>query len=212
MKSEAVLAALSLSLALFISGCSSDKRIAPPMDTGFFEDYSKLEVKPQIKPKSYSKILVAQAEVVPGIAEIKQTESQKKMYKEISEYLTSEYKKIVQANSHYTLSDAKAEGTLILESAISTVEVHFDDKKWSQFTPIEMGLDTISFNAYMYEFVRVLGESRLVDAKSGEVISISREIQKNHKIAISGDDLVFKDVKPALDSWLGQVKEKLSSK
>ena len=80
----------------------------------------------------------------------------------------------------------------------------------NQLSPIAMGLDVISFNAYMYEFVRLLGEMRLVDSSSKTVLSRDLNILKNEKIMISADDLEFKDVKHALDAWLAQVEINLN--
>ncbi|MDQ7062121.1 MAG: DUF3313 family protein [Sulfurimonas sp.] len=211
MKLKIIIMSGALASLLLMSGCAG-KEAGVATNTGFFEDYTKTTTQTVIKPAAvvYTKINVAPVKVVSGI--LQETPSQKKMYKEIEEYLMSEYKKIVQASKRYTLSDTKSVDTLVLQSAISTVEVHYDDAQWRQHTPIAMGLDTISFNAYMYEFVRILGESKLVDSTTGKVLSRTMKIQKNDKIKITGDDLVFKDIKPALDSWLAQVKADLSSK
>ena len=209
-----IMATVTLFFTLFfMSGCAQ-KEVGPATNTGFFENYKKTTTEIKATPivASYTKIKVSPVLVVSGILAGEESASQKKMYKEISEYLTSEYKKIVKNSGRYSLSTASAEDTLILESAISTVEIHSDDPSWNQLTPIAMGLDTISFNAYMYEFVRVLGESKLVDSMTGKVVSRSMKIQNDHKINITGDDLVFKDIKPALDSWLAQVKVDLSSR
>lgn len=177
------------------------------------EDYTQLKTQTKVQPKPvvYTKINVKPVKVLSGYVESNENESQKKLYKKISQYLTSEYKKIIRENNRYTLSDSKDEDTLVLQSIISAVEVHYIDGQWKSHTPITLGLDSISFNAYMYEFVRILGESKLVDSITGKVISSSMKIQKKHKIKITGDDLVFEDIKPALDSWLVQVKLDLSS-
>lgn len=208
MKIQTILVWVALSLAVITSGCSSKKEVAA-VNTGFFEDYKSIEIQNKTAiSKKYTKIKLSPVRVISGISESKQTPSQKKMYKEISEYLNSEYKKIVSAEG-YTLADEDAKDTLLLESAISTVEVHFDDKDWNQLSPIAMGVDVISFNAYMYEFVRLLGEMRLVDTDSKKVVSSNINILKDAKILITGDELVFKDVKSGLDIWLKQVKENL---
>lgn len=208
MKLQAVVTGLVLGLAVLTSGCGS-KQVGPAVNTGFFENYTNIETPLNASLKKYTKIQVAPIQVVPAIELAKQTQSQKKMYKAIVTYLNKEYRKIITASGRYTIADKKAKDTLVLQSAISTVEVHFDDKKWNQLSPIAMGLDVVSFNAYMYEFVRVLGEMRLVDSVSGEVITRNLTILKDEKVSITGDDLKFKNLKPGLDAWLRQVKVNL---
>lgn len=213
MRLQIILKTIAISIIFLMTGCGS-KATGPATNTGFFENYKKSEMQIQAKKALplYTKIQVIPVRVISGQNISNESASQKKMYKEISNYVTDGYKKIVQKNKNYTLVDVKSENTLVLRSAISTVEIHPDDKNWNQLTPIAMGLDSVSFNAYMYEYVRVLGESKLVDASTNKVISRSMKIQQRHTIKITGDDLVFADIKPALDSWLVQIKNDLSSK
>jgi len=205
MKLQTVFVGAVIGLAVFVSGCGSTKE-GPAVNTGFFKDYEAIEAATAASLKKYTKIRVAKVQVVPAIAPEKQTASQKKMYQDIAAYLDQEYKKLIRASGRYTLVEKDTKNTLILESAISAVEVHFDDKEWNQLSPIAMGLDVVSFNAYMYEFVRLLGEMKLVDAASGKVVSSNLNILKDDKIFITGDDLELKNVKAGLDSWLDQVK------
>lgn len=205
MKLQITLTGLVLGLAVLMSGCGSTKE-GPAVNTGFFKNYETLKTQTAPSLKKYTKIKVAPIQVVPAIAPDKQTTSQKKMYADIAAYLNEEYKKIISTSGSYTLTDKDAEDTLVLESAISAVEVHFDDKEWNQLSPIAMGLDVVSFNAYMYEYVRLLGEMRLVDASTKAVVSRNLTIIKENPIFITGDDLEFKNVKASLDNWLAQVK------
>lgn len=196
-------------LAVFMSGCGSEK-VGPAVNTGFFKNYETLQTQTAPSLKNYTKIQIAPIQVIPAIALEKQTASQKKMYEDIASYLNEGYKKIINASGEYTFTDKAGENTLLLESAISTVEVHFDDKEWNQLTPIAMGLDVISFNAYMYQYVRLLGEMRLVDATSGEVVARNLTILKENPILINGDDLELDNLKAGLDSWLEQVKTNIA--
>ena len=213
MKFKTITTVVAFFAAFLMTGCAT-KELGPATNTGFFQEYKTTvsEIKATPPPTKYTKIKLSTVQIVSGIEKSEESASQKKMYKEISEYLTSEYKKIVANSARYTLATKNAEDTIVLKSAISTVEIHSDDSNWNKLTLIAMGLDTISFNAYMYEFVRVLGDSKLVDSMTGKLVSRSMKIQHEHKINITGDDLVFSDVKPALDSWLAQIKVDLSSK
>ena len=208
MKLQTVLVGVILGLAVFVSGCGSTKE-TPVLSTGLFKGYEAIEAATASSVKKYTNIRVAKVQVIPAIALEKQTSSQKKMYQDIATYLDQEYKKLISASQKYTLVEKNMKDTLVLESAISTVEVHLDDKEWNQLTPIAMGLDIVSFNAYMYEFVRLLGEMKLVDAESGKVVSSHLNILKDEKIFITGENLELKNVKAGLDSWLAQVKVNL---
>jgi glutaredoxin 2 len=104
------------------------------------------------------------------------------------------------------LVETKGADTLILESAISAVEVHFDDERWNQFSPIAMDITVTSYNSYADENVRILGEKRIVDAATGKTMFESMDIIKDEKIVLSGEFLEFENLKPALDKWIEHVK------
>lgn len=104
------------------------------------------------------------------------------------------------------LAETKSSNTLKLESAISTVEVHFDDDKWNQFSPISMDITVTSYNSYADENVRILGEKRIVDSVTQEVLFESMDIIKDEKISLNGDTLEFQNIKPALDRWIEHIK------
>ncbi|QOY54576.1 DUF3313 family protein [Candidatus Sulfurimonas marisnigri] len=199
-----------IGVVFFMSGCSS--RTVQVKNSGFFEDYTKLDNAKSNKAdlSKYKNIIVAPVLVISSISEDKQTISQKKLYKEISEYLTSAYKKEIENSKKFKLTEIKSVDTLKLESAVSAVEVHFDDNKWDDFTPIAMGVNVVSYNVYMDEDVRILGESRLVDSKNGEVLRSIRKIQEGEKIIIKNNSLEFNDIKQAIDSWFVQVREDLN--
>ena len=214
LKLQTVFISMILLTIVMMSGCSS--RNIEVKNSGFFKEYDSIKTKgstfyqdSKVDLSSYKNIVVTPVLVISAIKENEQTPEQKKLYKDISEYLTSEYKKEISKSGKYTLVDSSTPNSLILESAVSTVEVHLGDEKWNQFSPISMGLSVVSFNVYMDEDVRLLGEKRLVDSTSGDVLSRSMHILRDEKVIINGDKLEFSDIKPALDSWLKQVKQDL---
>lgn len=205
-----------IGVAFLMSGCAGKKLYTK--NSGFFKDYEQLNK--QIEPKSskvqskdsadlsfYKNIIVAPVKVISSIAKEQQTESQKKLYKDISEYLTTKCKEELGNSSKYILVENPSKNTLILESAISAVEVHFDDPQWYQFSSIAIGLTAVSFGVYVDEDVRILGEKRLVDSQTGDVLERSMNIQEDVKITLTGYELEFTNIKPALDSWLKQLKK-----
>ena len=205
MKLNKVIISSIFVLSLLFSACGS--RHVQAKNSGFFKDYSEVNIK---EDKSlYKNIILEPVIVISSITKDKQTDTQVKLYKKISAYLTLKLKNRIKENSRYKLVDNKAKDTLILQSAISTVEVHFEDKNWDNNTPVTLGLSAMSFSIYMDEAVRILGEGRLVDSMTGEVISRSMNISKDDIVSVNGDSLVFSDLKPALDTWLKAIKKDL---
>ena len=204
MKLQMILVSLVFG-SLFFSGCASKNMQAN--NSGFFKDYEKIDT--QLKQKAdlskYKKIMLSKIEVKPMIQVDEQTSSQKKLYDEVRAYLSSEYKKSIQESSRFTLSDTPSEDTLILQSSVSTIEVHYDDSSWNQIAPVPMGLNVVSFNIYLDEDVRLLGESRLVDSKTDEVLLRNMNVDKDIVINISGDTLTLEDLKPALDAYVSNL-------
>lgn len=196
-------------IVLIMNGCSSKTMQAT--NSGFFDDYKQFENVEIQKPnlKKYTKIIVMPVEVISVNLEESRTPKQQELYDDISLYLYTSYKKDLQESGSYELVDKKSSNTLILQTAISTVEVHTEDKNWNQLSPISLDLNVVSYNAYMDEDVRVLGEVKLIDAQSGDVIFRGLNIQKNDKILISGEYLTIEDIKNGLDSWLEQIRNDL---
>jgi len=219
LKLNSLLISAIFGVMFFINGCAS--RDMQAKNSGFFKDYqefensynsdgSMLQSSPKSDMSKYRNILVTPVEVISAIEESKQTDSQKKLYKQISDYLTAEYKNEIEKSTKYKLTQIKGSNTLKLESAISTVEVHFDDKRWNQLSPISMGITVVSYNSYLDEDVRLLYEKRLVDSVSGEVLERSINIVKDKKIVVENDYLDFKDFKLPLDSLLSHIKKQFS--
>jgi hypothetical protein len=201
-----ILTSFILGSIILMSGCAS--KDATPKEDKNFTKQSKNIKKPQKKKRlsSYTNIIVMPVEIISYIPKASQTIEQRKLYQEISDYINAEYELIVDDNPKYTLSEKKSKNTLLFESAISTVEVGSNK---NQYTPVPMGLNVVSFDTYMQEKVRLLGEKRLVDAQNNQIITKSINIQDSIKISIEGDTLTFKDIQPALDSWLDKVKKDL---
>ena len=191
-------------IGLLFTGCKSVH--VEVKNSGFFKDYKKLDLSKKNDAYKYKDIMVTPVVVISAIPESKQTQSQKKLYKKISEYVTSEYKKFLSSNSMYNLVEKETDNTLRFESAISAVEVNFNHGDWNSLTPIALARNTVTFNSYQRGSVRILGESRLVDAWSKEVMGRDMKVQKDIVVTFSGDNLEFSDLKPALDSWIGSSK------
>jgi len=191
------------------SGCALKSTAAK--NSGFFNDYegfktqdgfSALKSSKEYDASKYKRVLISPVEVIAAVPKEQQSDSQRELYGKISQYVTNGYKREIQKNTNFKLADMKDGDTLVFESAISAVEVHFDDKNWNQFTPIAMDVTVTSYNSYADGNVRMLGEARLLESATGETLFESMEILKDEKIISEGESLEFEDIKPALDKWI----------
>ena len=201
---------LALSVFAFLTSGCAGKSVAAK-NSGFFNDYTQLKSSDGLSAaksfkeydiSKYKTVLISPVQVIAALPELEHSDSQRILYKKISEYVADGYKKEIQKNRNLKLVDIKGPDTLLLESAISAVEVHFDDKKWNQFSPIAMDVTVTSYNSYADGNVRILGEKRIIDAVTGESMFESMEIIKDEKIILEGETLKFENIKPALDKWI----------
>lgn len=197
---------------LLVNGCANKNM--EEKHSGFLKSYDGLDshddfentmirIMPGTDFTKYENIYVSPVQILSGIAEKDQTPHQKKVYKEISEYLTKGYKAEILKNGVFNLvEDKNTSKTMTFELAISAVEVHFDDIQWYQLTPITLGLTITARATYVDAAVRILAEARLSDSDNGTVLARAMDLQKGEEVKSEADELVFKDVKPALDAWL----------
>ena len=193
----------------FMTGCSTKTMQAT--NTGFFDDYTEFDKTQVSKPelKKYKKIIITPVEIISVNLEEKRTPRQKELYADVANYVNTSYKKDIQAGGNYEIVDEKSSNTLILQTAISAVEVHFEDKDWNQFSPIPLDINVVSYSAYKDKDVRILGEVKLIDASSGEIIFKGLNIQENEKIIVAGRHIELEDLIGGLNSWLAQIRDDL---
>lgn len=212
MNINKLLSATIVTTALLFSGCANKDMLAK--HSGFLKSYDgikendKLEgtrvyIKPDADFTKYENIYIDDVEVVSGISEKELTSQQKKLFEQITKYLTEGYKKVIADSVSYKLvEDKNTPKTLVFSGGISAVEVHFDDMQWYQFTPVTLGMTIAARATYVDGSVRILGEARIVDASTGKVLLRAMRLQKGEEISSDADALIFEDVKPALDAWL----------
>jgi len=211
MTLKTILSSSMLGITILMTGCSTQN--ISPNSSDYFTDYkifSEIEKKKaKNKISKYKNIIVAPVQVISYVKLKEQTPEQKRLYHEIADYLEAEYKLLIDENSNYKLVNKKSSDTLLLQTAISMVETHSNDKKWNPHTPITMGINVVSLNAYMNNNVHLLGEKRLVDSMNSKVIINSMDIQEKIAISLNSDTLSFEDIQASLDSWLSQVEQDL---
>jgi hypothetical protein len=208
-----------VSMALLFGGCAN--RNMQNQHSGFLKDYEGLDDHPKfdgamvrIMPDAdftkYQNIIVAPVQIISNIPESEVTPSQKKLFGQISTYLTKGYIQNFKQNGSYNVVDVPGPDTMKFEVAISAVEVHFDDMKWYQFTPVTLGLTVVARATYIDQAVRILGEARLSDSESGKVLLRAMSLQEGEEVGTEADQLLFADVKPALDVWLKRSTKRLN--
>lgn len=217
MKIKTVLKGALLSVLVLMSGCAS--KTVYQEQTGFLDDYKMLISNNSSQDKMvrrYSnedlsvlnKVNVKAVNVISGIPEAEQTKEQKKLYAEVSAYVTEGLKKAIREEKGLTLTDRSEKDTLDLELAVSAVEVHLNDPTWNQFSRTALGINVVSYGVYLDEAVRILVESRI---STDDILHAqSMRTLKDHSIQIEGNILGFEDVKPALDMWLTEAIEDLN--
>ena len=197
---------------LLILGCSSHD--VSVEESSFlhskegFEETAKLEgTKTYILPDAdfshYKNIYVAPIKVIAAIDEKQMSEAQKKLSQEISLYLTKAYRKrLTYSSAYHLVESADEKNTLIFEGSISSVNVEFDELSGMNFMPMMFVGTMIARATFKDGNVRILGEGRLKDAQTGEVLIQMMRLHKGKEVSVSADELVFEDVKPTLDEWL----------
>ena len=209
MRLSVIFSIVLFSFAFLTSGCALKSTAVK--NSGFFSDYTQLKshdgfsAAKSFKEYDLSKhktILISPLKVIAAVPKEQQSDSQRELYAKISQYVTNGYKREIEKNTELRIVDVKEGDTLILESAISAVEVHFDESSWSQFTPIAMDVTVTSYNSYAEGNVRILGEKRIIKSSTKETLFESMEIIKDKKITAESEVLKFEDIKPALDEWI----------
>jgi len=207
MKKNVLLSGFIASAMIIFSGCAS--KMQAPQNSGFFEDYKEFKSGSNLlsdadKLSQYKKVYIEDVTVISAISKEEQTDEQKKLYEEISTYATSSLKEALKFKS----SDKKTKDSLVMKSALSASEVHFDDNNWNQLSPLALGITVVSLNAYIDESARLVGEYTL-DVKS-EVISKSLHILKDTKISLNDDFLTINDLKNSIDAWVNIVASEIN--
>jgi hypothetical protein len=92
---------------------------------------------------------------------------------------------------------------MVMQIAISMVEVHPEDKNWDQLSALPFTLDAETYSVYSEGSARLLIEARISDAMSGKLLARSIRIVMGEEVKVHNNAyLQFKDLQAALDTWL----------
>jgi len=217
MKKCLLASVVFLSTMLFV-GCSNKQMMN--QESGFLLKYDDLQDSKEMEGakfyvaqgvdfSSYKNVYIAPVQILHNIAEDDLTSEQKTLFTQMQEYITNRYKSIIMGSNNYQLVDNKnLENTLVFEGAISAVELHEDDMGGMDFMPMMLVAKTVS-SPFRDSNVRILGESRISDAKTNKVLVKTMRLNKGKKVSVSSNKLKFADVKPAIDKWLMGTQENL---
>jgi len=210
---------LLISATLLASiGCSKNMMDQP---SGFLKSYKGLEsdgyskhsrssVVSDVNLEKYDTIIIKKVKILSG--EKIHTSHNKKLLEEASVYLTKGYKKIFQEDKRFTVVDNPLENTALLEIAVSTVKIEYDNLEVYQYIPIALALQMTERATYKDPHVKLLTEARISDAHTHKVLGRFLSIGEGLEVSGHIQSLTFKEIKPALDSWLKGTKERLKSR
>jgi len=220
MTIQTMITSTVLAAAILMSGCANKEM--EEQQSGFLKSYEGLEedkkfegtltrVTPGADFNKYQNIIVAPIQILSGISEDAKTPQQKKLIQDMSDYLTEGYKEAFRTDTAFNVVETKGPGTILFEGAISAVEVHHDDLEWYQLIPISLAVTGVARATFVDGKARILGEGRLSDSQTGEVLVRAVSLQKGQPVTTDKDHLEFKDVQPGLDAWLGRLKARIAS-
>ncbi len=202
---------ISLLLSLLIlCACSANYKFQ--LRTGFLDSYDGLEKVSADKVhyfktmddanlSAYDKIYIPDIKVLSNTT--RSTPKENKLYTLISEYTSAAYRKNIMKNSaNYSMVGVAQEGTIIMQIAISTVEVHTQDKEWDNLSALAFCLNESTLEKYKEGNVRLLIEARITDAMNEKLLAHSMRVIMDEEIRTNKEYLAFSNVQASLDKWL----------
>jgi len=200
-----------LLISLVFTACSTTQTYHNR--TGFFNNYK------EFKPTAHNNFLFFHKEedanlsrydkiFIPDIKVLDHTEKSNpednKLYTQIAAYSTAAYtKNIIKNSANYKVVDVAQKGAMVMQIALSMVEVHPEDANWDQLSALPFTLDASTYSAYSEGNARLLVEARISDAMNGRLLARSMRIVMEEEVKAHDDShLQFKDIQTALDSWL----------
>lgn len=201
----------TLLLSLVFTACSTTQTYHNR--TGFFKSYESFKPvahnsslffhkEADANLSAYDKMFIPEIKILPHT--LQTTSEDNKLFAQIAAYATSAYtKNIIKNSANYKVVDVAQKGAMVMQIAISVVEVHPEDENWDQLSSLPFTLDASTYAAYTEGNARLLIEARISDAMSGSLLARSMRIVNKEKIRLHEDThLQFKDLQAALDTWL----------
>lgn len=200
-----------LFVSLVFTACSATKTYHNR--TGFFKSYEAFEPvahnsflffnkEEDANLSAYDKIFIPEVRILSHTAQA--TPADNKLYTQVAAYATPAYtKNIIKNSANYKVVDVAQKGAMIMQIAISMVEVHLEDENWDQLSALPFTLDASTYSVYSEGNARLLIEARISDAMTGRLLARSMRIVQEKEIRLHDDArLQFEDLQAALDTWL----------
>ena len=195
---------------LFFTACSANFKYE--LRTGFLDSYDGLEKVSTDKVhffqtmddanlSAYDKIYIPDIKVFSNTQETSPTDN--KLYTLISEYTSAAYRKnIMKSSANYSMVDVAQEGTIIMQIAISAVEVYPHNEEWDNLSAIAFTLNESTQKQYKKGNVRLLIEARITDAMNEKLLAHSMRVIMDEEIHSNKKYLSFSNIQASLDKWL----------
>lgn len=203
----------TLVLALVLTACSAAKTYQNR--TGFLDSYEGIkqvssnhslyfEQMPDSNLSAYDKIVIPDIKVIANT--FAPTPYEHKLYSLISAYTTAAYRQnIIKNSANYKVVDVAQKGAIVMQIAVSMIEVHPDDHEWDNLSALGFTLNAGTYAAYLEGDARILIEARITDAMTQRLLAHSVHAIRDEKIILHDPDrLQFSDVQAGLDRWLNE--------
>lgn len=217
-----ILMSLVATSMLFFGGCANKSMKDSAERVGFLGGYDNLKEDKNYKGvaawlsstanfKKYDSVMVLPVKINHGVTKESLTPAQEKLFQEMSSYLTKGFEQQIGASGKFKIVKTPSPTTMKLEAQIAAVSVNHDDLKFYQFIPIALVATAVARVANISKAsARVLGEGMLTDSTTNEPLLKTMSLQKGQEIKSSGKELVFSDVKPALDIFLSNSAKRVA--
>lgn len=150
----------------------------------------------------YEKILLPDITVLPNTKT--HSAGERVLHAQIASYATAAYRhNIAKSSANYNLVDVPQADAIILQIAISMVEVHPEDKAWDDRSALAFSLSPQTLEIYQKGEARILIEARISDAISGKLLANSAHVVME-EVRLHGKQLQFHDLQAGLDKWLNE--------
>lgn len=202
-----------LVFAIFFTACSTAKTYQNR--TGFLTSYESMmkvpgsnslyfETMADSNLSAYEKILIPDIIVLSNTPT--STPSENSLYTLVTAYTSAAYRKnIIMSSSNYDVVDVAQKDAIVMQIALSMIEVHPEDKHWDKLSALPFSLNASTYAAYQEGNVRLLVEVKITDAMDGRVLARSILAVEDEKIILHDPGrLQFKDIQAALDKWLNE--------
>lgn len=199
-----------------LSACSTNTKVTDDKYSGFLSDYSILKpapddkdtlayIAPNIDWSKYNSGMVDKVVVITPDGEQK---TDGKLLVAIADKYEELLKQKLSRN--FKVVDQPGEGTIRIQSAITSVFTSYDDLKGYQYIPIAAAVTGVKrASGAEKQSVRVMGEVKLVDSVNGQLLAEAVDLKAGAEKQDKDSGILLADVVPILEQWSQRIVDRL---